>query len=1077
MDPQSQPGPDSREEIEENIGHLLPHKPFPQYIDDTVFLDVQEMLLQHPDNTVQQWATKPRLYTLLRMLGYDDDGKVFTKFDSEQISDFWLPLTSATLQQLSTTTNLNPSQVRRTQLHILSKSELMSEEKLLSPVHSHRHIQYGTAHFEELEKIGKGGSAEVVRVRHKLSGKQFACKRILRASTVKAQRNQLIEFRQEVQVLQRINHPHFVSFVASFTDLASFSLILNPVAKDVLKSVLERQSRDQPLPGSDIKTLRQSFGCLATALSYLHEQRVRHKDIKPGNILISDGRVYLCDFGISRDWSMSEHSTTEGDVLKFTRRYCAPEVFGRDPRNSSSDMWSLGCVFLEIISVVKGYPLEELNNFLLDHSTGASAQGLWCAPEAIHAWLVKIRSEKNDSADDLPLDWITPMIRTDPDERLKASEVVNMIHKQTADLPRADLYIASCCSRSDSVVPIGAVDSPTLAHPQIDDLGIFQPSSPPRFLDLPIQRNESPVSLNQQSNVSSSRGRSRSRDRSVSPRTPGYKPPRDSTDTVPFNMDPVVSPLSRPLQHISTRAESYRSSSVSFPQPPESIASSSVFKRTPVPPLASFDVKCACAGRPNEKHIFNSSFVSSTIENDTPTIDTCTKCEIGENKIQIYESVTDDPSVRNSSMPMLWWTTRRLIISYLSGSPEMRRCSSFWLPLADLCFSSSGSEVKLMWSDCNQMTQRRSGNYSQHYDWLYAPKDPNNSIVIRFNDNDEAQQFLDVVRLPYEDGISVKHGRKVDISGSQEFHTFDIGRRGIKNYRVATLTTLENSFANSKLFVQWPELDIDIHIPRYPTTTGYQMVVQINNVSTPTYHSDIRGEPAVDYNKVGRFHKAHLLKTSFRATFSLGMQPQLPMPPFGVVELLSNLTGWSLRYFAIVDKFRSKNKRWGSKKHGRADIMLWEKEVEENMMKRRGAQITFRVHDEVDDLWTAGAITASTSVSYSSSSDSTLTVSRKTRGHLLDVSKMIAVTSENAQLNERRHTHTRSASDTNEDHSEFILTFENSRYRLDFVKLIEEFKAAAMITAPLSRNATLAESMHRINSVASSEFQMSPPIR
>lgn len=410
MDAQTQVDPDSREEIEENLGHLLPHKPFPQYIDDTVFLDVQELLLQHPDKTVQQWATKPRLYTLLRMLGYYDDSKVFTKFDSEQISDFWLPLTSATLQQLSSTTSLDPAHVRRTQLHILSKSEQMSEEKLLSPVHSHRHIQYGTAHFEELEKIGKGGSAEVARVKHKLSGKEFACKRILRAGTVKAQRNQLIEFRQEVQVLQRINHPHFVSFVASFTDLTSFSLILNPVAKDVLKSMLERQSRDQPLPDSDVTTLRHSFGCLATALAYLHEQRIRHKDIKPGNILLSDGRVYLCDFGISRDWSLSENSTTEGDVLKFTRRYCAPEVFGRDPRNTSSDMWSLGCVFLEIISVVKGYSLEEMNDFLLDHSIGASAQGLWCAPEAIHAWLVKIRSEKNDSADDLALDWITPMV-------------------------------------------------------------------------------------------------------------------------------------------------------------------------------------------------------------------------------------------------------------------------------------------------------------------------------------------------------------------------------------------------------------------------------------------------------------------------------------------------------------------------------------------------------------------------------------------------------------------------------------------------------------------------------------------
>lgn len=282
----------------------------------------------------------------------------------------------------------------------------MGEEKLLSPNHAHRHIQYGDSHFEEIEKIGKGGSAEVARVRHKLSGKQFACKRILRANEVKTQRNQLIEFAKEVAVLQRISHHHLVSFVASFTDLTSFSLILNPVAKDVLKSMLDRQSHEEPLPATDISMLRRAFGCIATALAYLHDdQRVRHKDIKPGNILLSEGRVYLCDFGIARDWSKSENSTTEGEVLKFTRRYCAPEVFGHDPRNSSSDIWSLGCVFLEMLSVIKGYTLEDVNDFLLEHSEDASAQGFFNAPEAISAWLVKIRSEKNDSADDVPLDW------------------------------------------------------------------------------------------------------------------------------------------------------------------------------------------------------------------------------------------------------------------------------------------------------------------------------------------------------------------------------------------------------------------------------------------------------------------------------------------------------------------------------------------------------------------------------------------------------------------------------------------------------------------------------------------------
>ncbi|KAF2191688.1 hypothetical protein K469DRAFT_695834 [Zopfia rhizophila CBS 207.26] len=100
---------------------------------------------------------------------------------------------------------------------------------------------------------------------------------------------------------------------------------------------------------------------------------------------------------------------------------------------------------------------------------------------------------------------------------------------------------------------------------------------------------------------------------------------------------------------------------------------------------------------------------------------------------------------------------------------------------------------------------------------------------------------------------------------------------------------------------------------------------------------------------------AHQLKSSLVVTFPIGIRHSLPVPPSGVVATLNGLTGWTLRYFAIIDKFRSKNKRLGSKKYGRADIMLWEKEVEDASGKRRGTQVTFRHHDESDKIWTSGA--------------------------------------------------------------------------------------------------------------------------
>jgi serine/threonine protein kinase len=189
---------------------------------------------------------------------------------------------------------------------------------------------------------------------------------------------------------------------------------------------------------------------------------------------LSDGRVYLCDFGISRDLSKAEHSTTNDEVLKVTPRYCAPEVFGREPRNKRSDVWSLGCVFLEIITVVKGYPLEELNEFLLDASDHESSRGLWCAPDAMRSWLEHIRSDKNDTADDIPLGWIISMIRLEKEDRVAASDVVKMAVQASSELESPDLYIGSCCTRADSVAFVDTLISPGLEENDPYDPGRFE---------------------------------------------------------------------------------------------------------------------------------------------------------------------------------------------------------------------------------------------------------------------------------------------------------------------------------------------------------------------------------------------------------------------------------------------------------------------------------------------------------------------------------------------------------------------------------------------------------------------------
>eukprot|EP00980_Cylindrotheca_fusiformis_P019065 scaffold6433_cov125-Cylindrotheca_fusiformis.AAC.7 len=83
-------------------------------------------------------------------------------------------------------------------------------------------------------------------------------------------------------------------------------------------------------------------------LSYLHHEKIIHRDIKPGNVLIhSNGRVKLCDFGIVSLSDQSLHTTIVG-----TTRYMAPERLRAQPYGRSSDLWSFGLVLIECITGV-----------------------------------------------------------------------------------------------------------------------------------------------------------------------------------------------------------------------------------------------------------------------------------------------------------------------------------------------------------------------------------------------------------------------------------------------------------------------------------------------------------------------------------------------------------------------------------------------------------------------------------------------------------------------------------------------------------------------------------------------------
>ena len=93
--------------------------------------------------------------------------------------------------------------------------------------------------------------------------------------------------------------------------------------------------------------IRRSLGCIANAVAYLHGQDIRHKDLKPSQILLSPQGLWLADFGWSADMSEHDTSTTSGGEM-MTTKYQAPERANRERCGRSEDIFSLGCIFLEM---------------------------------------------------------------------------------------------------------------------------------------------------------------------------------------------------------------------------------------------------------------------------------------------------------------------------------------------------------------------------------------------------------------------------------------------------------------------------------------------------------------------------------------------------------------------------------------------------------------------------------------------------------------------------------------------------------------------------------------------------------
>ncbi|KAI2462724.1 kinase-like domain-containing protein [Annulohypoxylon bovei var. microspora] len=355
------------------------------------------------------YIKSPRLYTLLRRLEcLKDLDRVLEK----GLSDNSLPLSQSKL----------PSDFTEGwKLRFLNAQRLVcdnSEVVQLINIKKHMPLSKAPDFFKSERFFGRGGRGEVDKVCCTLGQfKYYARKRMPRPNMANHDTAVMTAFRNEVNCLKRIKHRHCVELVASYTDPSSFAILMLPVADCNLADYLQNAVSSD----NDRSFLPDFFGCLSRGLWHIHSQQFRHRDIKPENILIHDHKVLFTDFDCSLDWSHTVHSTTD-QVPPRTKEYASPEVarsgFVQNTKiNSSSDIWSLGCVFLEIITVWKRRSIKDLHDL---------RNTCYCNnSDEISEWIRELQSiSTHPPSMNQSLEWIRKMLQDGPGDRPTAHELV-----------------------------------------------------------------------------------------------------------------------------------------------------------------------------------------------------------------------------------------------------------------------------------------------------------------------------------------------------------------------------------------------------------------------------------------------------------------------------------------------------------------------------------------------------------------------------------------------------------------------------------------------------------------------------
>ena len=251
---------------------------------------------------------------------------------------------------------------------------------------------------------------------------------------------------REVYLLKELNHINIEQLIDVLHSPKNFTLVFEFIDTDLKKIIDSRKSKNEKLSSAEVKSYLYQ---LLKGVACMHKHKIIHRDLKPGNLLITkDNILKIADFGLARCYSLPIRNFTY-NVVTFC--YRAPDIFlGNTDYTTDIDMWSIGCIFAEMILMNPLFKTSE--NLMVKHIfhfLGTPTEETYPNLEFLPLWDsekyefregVGLRDKMKD-LDDVGFDLLMKFLQIDPNKRISAEEALNHPYFNDLDKTTKELYI------------------------------------------------------------------------------------------------------------------------------------------------------------------------------------------------------------------------------------------------------------------------------------------------------------------------------------------------------------------------------------------------------------------------------------------------------------------------------------------------------------------------------------------------------------------------------------------------------------------------------------------------------------